>query len=84
MSAENSLRIFLVGFALYAALFGPPWLIFVPFVLLSMRFRAWEIMALGLVTDFLWLPGLRPPLYLIAAILIVWAFEPLRKELLLS
>ena len=84
MSAENNLRIFLSTFGVLAAVFGPSWLPFVPMVLLSMCFRAWEVIALGLLIDFLWLPGLRPPLFLISSIAIVWAFEPLRKELLLS
>ena len=84
MSAENSIRIVLSCLGLYGAVFGPAWLPLVPMVLLSLRFRAWEVIALGLVTDFLWLPGIRPPLYLLAALAIVWAFEPLRKELLLS
>jgi len=74
----------LLCFGVLAAIFGPPWLPLVPMVLLSMRFRAWETMALGLFTDFLWAPGLHVPLFLISAIVLVWAFEPLRKELLLS
>lgn len=84
MSAENSVRIALVFFGLYAAIFGPSWLVLVPMILLSMRFRAWEVIFLGLITDFLWLPGLLIPVFLIAGIAIVWVFEPLRKELLLS
>jgi hypothetical protein len=84
MSAENSIRIFLSCFGIYAALYGPPWLIVVPMLLLSLRFRAWEVIALGLLADFLWLPGIHLPLFLIAGIAIVWAFEPLRKELLIS
>jgi hypothetical protein len=84
MSAENSIRIFLSCLGLYAVLFGPSWLIVVPMLLLSMRFRAWEVIALGLLADFLWLPGLHLPLFLIAGICIVWVFEPLRRELLVS
>ena len=84
MSVENSIRVALSCLGLGGAVFGPAWLPIVPMVLLSMRFRAWEVIVLGLITDFLWLPGIRPPLYLLAAIAIVWAFEPLRKELLLS
>jgi len=84
MSVENSLRIFLFCLGVLAALFGPPWLPLVPVVLLAMRFRAWEVIVLGLFTDFLWAPSLHIPLFLISSIVIVWAFEPLRKELLLS
>ena len=52
-------------------------------ILVSMRFRAWETIVLGLLADMLWLPGgVHLPLYLIFSIALVWAFEPLRKELL--
>jgi hypothetical protein len=84
MSVENSLRIFLFCLGVWAAIFGPPWLPVIVMVLIVMRFRAWEVVFLGIFTDFLWAPGLHVPLYLIASIVIVWAFEPLRKELLIS
>lgn len=84
MSLENSLRLGLAFFGLWAVVFGPPWLALVPIVLLSLRFRAWEALFLGLIMDFIWLPGLHAPLYLFASIAIVWALEPLRQELLLS
>lgn len=68
-----------------AAIFGPWWLPLVAMVLLSLRFRAIEVLFLGLFMDFFWLPsGTGWPMFLIASILIVWLFEPLRKELLLS
>lgn len=84
MSLENSIRIALSSLGLWTVLFGPAWFVFVPIVLLSMRFRSWEAIALGLLMDFMWLPGLHVPIYLIASIAIVWVFEPLRGELLLS
>ena len=84
MSVENSFRIFLSAFGIFAILFGPPWLLIVPMLLLAMRFRAWEAMVLGLLDDFMWSATLHVPLFLISSIVIVWAFEPLRKELLLS
>ena len=84
MSVENSFRIVLSILGVYAVLFAPPWLPIVPMILLAMRFRAWEIMILGLLTDFIWTPTLHVPLFLLASVVIVWAFEPLRKELLLS
>jgi hypothetical protein len=84
MSAENSFRIALVVFGLYSVLFGPFWLPFVSMVLLSLRFRAWEVMALGLFYDFMYAPHLQLPIFFIVSLCIVWAFEPLRRELLLS
>jgi hypothetical protein len=84
MSAENSVRILLSLLGVFGAIFGPAWLPVVPMVLLSIRFRAWEVIALGLFVDLLWLPGLHFPIFLALSIALVWAFEPLRKELLLS
>lgn len=85
MLSENNVRIFLFFFGVYAAIFGPWWLTAVPIVLLSVRFRAWEVTVLGLLVDFLWQPvAVHMPMYFIFSILIVWAFEPLRRELLLA
>ena len=84
MSLENSTRILLGLWGLWAVLFGPWWLPLVPIVLLSMRFRAWEGIFLGLLMDFLWLPAYHVPFYFLGALAIVWFFEPLREELLLS
>ena len=84
MSLENSIRIFLGIFGALAVLFGPAWLPVVPMVLLSIRFRAWEAMVLGLFMDFMWLPWFGVPMFLILSIILVWIFEPLRKELLLA
>jgi hypothetical protein len=84
MSVENSFRIFLIALGFWGALYGPWWLPYVPIVLLSLRFRAWEAIVLGLVTDFLYAPSLHVPMYLILSIVIVWVFEPLRSELLLA
>ncbi len=66
--------------------FAPPWVPLVFIILLALRFRAWEGLFIGLLVDFLWLPEVslrHPPFYTLAAILIVWALEPLRKEFLL-
>ena len=85
MSAENSVRIFLFFFGIFAALYGPPWLSLIPITLVALRFRAWEALLLGLLVDFLWLSaGFSWPVFLLASIAIVWAFEPLRRELLIS
>ena len=83
MSLENSIRALLFALGAWGALFGPAWLPLVPMVLLSIRFSAWEVLLLGLLEDFLWMPGTQVPWFTVAAIIIVWMFEPLRKELLL-
>jgi len=76
----------LLGFAAVAAAFiAPPWVPLVLIILLSLRFRAWEVPLIGLLMDLLWLPQLslqHPPLYTILSLVIVWALEPLRREFL--
>jgi hypothetical protein len=77
-----------VGF--FGAIFLSAWVPAICIVLLCVRFRAWEAILLGLFMDLLWLGphesfqasfyGL--PLFTIGAIIIVWAFEPLRREFL--
>ena len=85
INATNGVRSFLIALATFGALFGPWWLPIIAVILLSIRFRAWEVLCIGLVCDFLWLPsGAYWPYLLFASIIIVWAFEPLRNELLLS
>ena len=85
MSLENSLRIFLGLFGFWGALFGPWWLALIPMILLSLRFRAREVLMLGLFIDLFWQPvGWHWPIFIMSAIVIVWIFEPFRKELLLS
>jgi hypothetical protein len=74
----------LVGFL--GAIFFTPWISALCIVVLAVRFRSWEAILLGLFVDLLWLPpdsvlhGL--PLFTLGAVLIVWAFEPLRSEFL--
>ena len=72
-----------IGFA--GALLAPPWLPMLVIVVLSLRFRALEAIAIGFFTDMLWQAGGLTdalPLYTIAAIIIVWGLEPLRLEFL--
>lgn len=80
-------RAVLLLMGLIGALFGPWWLPVIAIVILSLRFRSWEALVIGLVADFVWLPaGLvaHPPLYTLGAIVLVWALEPLRRRLLVS
>jgi hypothetical protein len=82
----TALRIVIAAIGFVGAVF---WVWYIPaisIVLLSLRFRAWEAIALGVFMDLLWLSpgggfhGL--PLFTIFAIIVVWLFEPLRTELL--
>lgn len=69
-----------------AAVLLSPWITAVCIVVLAVRFRAIESIALGALLDFLWLPhdtiATMFPLCTIAALVIVWGFEPLRSEFL--
>lgn len=75
----------LTGFL--AVIFAPPWLTILCMGLLAFRYPAWEILFIGLLTDFLWMPQgfLSPlPIFTITALILVWGLEPLRKEFLFS
>ncbi len=77
------LVLFLLGFL---GAFLTPWLTLVCAVILVLLFPAIEVLALGLLVDFLWLPAapLHIPLATLAAIIVLWAFDPLRRDFLLS
>ena len=75
--------------ALFASIvFAPPWLTAIIAIALCARWRAWEVIAAGIFMDLYWLPssiGLHSlPLATIIAIIIVFALEPLRRQLLLG
>ena len=77
-------RISLAIAAIVSALFFPPCVPLILIGALALRFEALEVIFIGLMMDFLWLPGafFYPiPLFTIAAFLILWGLEPLRREL---
>jgi hypothetical protein len=69
-----------------AALFGSVYVAVLCMVVPALRYRAGEVLFLGLFIDFLWQPAggfLSPlPLFTILAAVVVWGFEPIRKRLL--
>jgi len=79
-------RIIIAVLGFLSALVAPTWVPLVCIVILSLRFRAWEGILLGVMIDLLWLPFGAPitffPFYTVASIIIVWGLEPLRLELL--
>jgi hypothetical protein len=81
------LPLFLAGIA--GALFAPAWVPLLCMGLLAFRYRAPEVLALGLIMDFLWLApstfGILSalPLFTLAGLVLVWGLEPLRSEFLL-
>lgn len=84
----KELRIILAFIGFIGVIFLPPWVPLVCIVLLALRFRAWEAILIGAFMDFAWLPSgtliHSLPLFSIAALLIVWGFEPLRAQFLVS
>ncbi|MCR4325860.1 MAG: hypothetical protein NUV59_03585 [Patescibacteria group bacterium] len=83
----TSIRVFVALAGLFGVLWGPWWLTAAAIVLLSARFRAWEALLLGLLTDLTWLPAVslfQPvPFFTLGAIAVIWAFEPIRSKFLL-
>ena len=81
------IRAFLGGLSFAGALFAPPWLPLVCAGVLTVRFRAWEVLILGALIDLLYVPagglyGIPIPATLTAFILLI-GFEPIRRKLLL-
>lgn len=84
----NNFRVVLALIGFIAVVTLPPWVAIVCVILLAVRFRAWEAIFIGALMDFVWLPTgtllHSLPLFTIAALLIVWGFEPLRAQFLVS
>ncbi|MFA7309969.1 MAG: hypothetical protein WC050_03630 [Candidatus Paceibacterota bacterium] len=78
------ITIALIGFC--GALIGHWWIPVICMLVLAFRYRAWEIILLGLSIDFMWEPaaGIAAsfPYFTIGAIVVVWAFEPIRSQFL--
>ncbi|MBI5645256.1 hypothetical protein HY970_04130 [Candidatus Kaiserbacteria bacterium] len=83
----SKIRIALALGALVSVFFAPIWVSIVLMVALSLRFRAIEVLFIGLLIDLLWMtPGTtffsQLPLFTLGAIILVWALEPLRLEIM--
>lgn len=74
----------ILGFV--SAIFFPPYIAALCIVILAARWSSWEAVVLGFFIDMLWLPPGGPfhglPLFTIGAIILAWAFEPIRTQLL--
>ena len=81
---KNKLRSLLALFGVYSVFFLPPFVPFITALLLSILFPAWEVILIGMLLDFTWLPvsPLHLPTATLVAIAMVWIFEPLRNEFL--
>lgn len=82
----TKVRLALATLGVVGAICAPPLVPLLCMVLLSLRFRAWEVPFLGLLIDFLWLPSgplfSAIPLFTLAGLILVWGLEPLRNEFL--
>ena len=64
---------------------GPISVVAVCAFLLSLRWSAWEVILIGALIDIVWLPGTLAhgaPLATFIMIALVWALEPIRRQLL--
>jgi hypothetical protein len=81
-----TMRWALSGFGFFSVIFLSPLFALMAVVLLSLRYRAWEVLFIGLLMDLLWLPSgsflYAVPISTILAATIVWLLEPLREQLL--
>jgi hypothetical protein len=80
-----------MGIALFfSVVFGSPYFAAALAVALSLRFRAWEVVAAGLLMDLLWMPSVAfttegaIPYATAIALLLVIGLEPLRRQLLVD
>lgn len=80
------MRALVASVGLVSAFIGLPWLTAFCIIALTIRYPAWEAIALGLLMDLLWLPGTISleafPFFTIGTIIIIWLFEPLRNQFL--
>jgi len=79
------LALFIIGLV---GILVSPWITLVASVILVVRYPAVEVLLLGLCVDFLWSPATLSlqhlPLATIAAIIMLWAFDPLRRDFLIT
>jgi len=72
---------------LFCAVIAAPWVTLLVMIILALRYRAWEVLVLGLLVDLLWFPGLSQgvfPLFTLAGLALVWGLAPLRREFLIE
>lgn len=81
------MRVFLAILGTVSAAVFTPWVTAIFMVILAARWRAWEVIAIGMIADILWFPSSTLwsiPLATFFGIVVVWLLEPLRNELLVD
>ncbi|MBL8158557.1 hypothetical protein JNK62_03420 [bacterium] len=84
-------RIFLGIIMFTSAVFAPWWVPLIAAVILSLRFRAWEVILAGMFMDLYWMPAYVSfasfdsiPFATVVAAVLVFGLEPIRKQLLVG
>jgi hypothetical protein len=80
------MRATLAALSFISAMFAPVWVLFILAGVTSVRYRAWEILLIGIFMDFVYLPiggffGF-PFVATAVALILVWGLEPLRSQLI--
>lgn len=86
----RTFRVVLVVMLFAAVVFAPWWVSLLLALALTARFRAWEVIAAGIVYDLLWMPYVIAfswealPYATLIALALLFGFEPLRRQLLVG
>ena len=82
------IRIALALCAFVSILFGPLWVSVLLGIILAARWEAWEVILLGLLIDFLYLPlgafWYMPIPVTLLAMVFVWVMVPVRKRIFID
>lgn len=82
------LRLILGASAFLSLIFFTPVVALFSALVLVLLYRAWEVLLIGLIADFLWMPATGTwhfvPFCTLLGILMVWLAEPLRSAFLNS
>lgn len=86
---SNKIRAGIAALGFFGAIALSPWVPLLAMTALSLRFTAWEVVAIGALVDFLWYTPFSAdgffssiPLFTLIGIGLVSLLEPLRSELL--
>lgn len=87
-SRPNTIRVLFALVAFVSVVVGPWWATLIIAVALALRYRAWEVIGIGLLMDILYMPFPFSlsfetlPWGTIAAVVLLFGLEPFRRRLL--
>ncbi|MBI2610492.1 hypothetical protein HYW60_00970 [Candidatus Kaiserbacteria bacterium] len=84
---SNNIRVLLSALGFVGAIALPPWVPLLVMAMLSLRFAAWEVIAIGFLVDMIWFSpagGIVAslPIFTLLGLMLAWGLEPLRSEFL--